>query len=270
MPNKTSDMGRGQIRNYLSKRPTLAQSYRAKLAKLAKGTRSALHYRGSRRSRWPKLSRRQSFRRRGFRPETEILSLRLLELLAQVEKFIPEKRSNIPVRLTMRLVIDWLKVTGNARLDQGIDDRTVINNLNLIPCSFCHASIDLNETVYINQKERIAVDQAHIESLAHGGSTSQENISLSCIPCNRAAKDMHMIEFMIRQNLPGLAAFEARDPETVAKYRQLVRETLQAQRLLQKKLPRGTVSPQTWKRLKRALTAPIHLRQQIIQAIHEL
>jgi hypothetical protein len=245
-------------------------------SRLKRSTRSHVHpYRATsvkrspvaRRSQWP---RRRSFRRRGFRPETEILSLRLIELLARVERYVPEKRSNIPMRLTIKLLFDWSTLTGKARLDQGMNPYTAMDNLSSIPCPFCHTLINLNEPVYVNHKERIAVDQAHIESLAHGGSTERHNISLSCIPCNRAAKDMHMIEFMIRNNLPGLATFEAKDPEMVNKYRQLVRETVRAQRVIRKKLPHGTVSPQTWRRLNQALAAPLELRQEIIRAIDEL
>jgi hypothetical protein len=221
----------------------------------------------SRRSHW---SRRRSLRRRGFRPETEILSHRLIELLARVERFVPERRSNIPMILTIKLLFDWLTLTGLERLDKGMDPRVAMRSLSSIPCPFCHVSINLDEPVYVNHRERIAVDQAHIESLAHGGSTERHNISLSCIPCNRAAKDMHMIEFMIRNNLPGLATFEAKDPAMVNKYRQLVRETVRAQRVLRKKLPHGTVSPQTWRRLNQALTAPLELRHEIIRAIDEL
>jgi hypothetical protein len=217
-----------------------------------------------------KICKRQSLRQRGFRPEIEILTPVIFELLIECDNVKKTKRQ-VPAKYqSVNLIFDVAEACFRRRLAEGMDIGAAIDKMRIVQCQICHCELNLKEPIHEHNRDRIAIDQAHIKSLAHGGSNDLSNMFACCRECNKAANDCHMIEYCIKNNLPGLAMFEQTQPEEVAQYRQLIKETNQARAKIQRLIPRGSLSRRTRLLLESGLTAPIELRQRLIRAINNL
>lgn len=72
-------------------------------------------------------------------------------------------------------------------------------------CFACEKDLALDQVTWTKKnKETAAWHCSHIQSIAHGGDNRLHNLTILCRECNLQMNSIHLYEYLIRSNLPGV------------------------------------------------------------------